>query len=110
MSKNLIPLQNCHASQETNKGVKSDWIVKNEKGKKIATFSKELDERQVMAAIHFGRKFELQALNIGIAFQLNKSLKSHQEEVAKLKRVIGEQQEHSDKLAEKLQKFIISEE
>ncbi len=71
---NLIDLQTAYATQQTYQiGGKADWIVYNTEKKEIYTLPKEYTEKQVMAAIHLGRKFELIAFNKGVEFQREKT-------------------------------------
>lgn len=48
---------------------KSEWVVYNENKEEIYRLPMHWNESEVMAAIHFGRKFELIAFNEGIEFQ-----------------------------------------
>lgn len=52
---------------------KSEWIVKNELGEEIHRLPTHWTEKDLMAAIHFGRKFEEKAFNVGINFQKEKT-------------------------------------
>jgi hypothetical protein len=68
--KRLVDLATCHTTQTTHeRSGKGEWIVYNEERDIIHRFPKEWNEKQVMAAIHFGRKFELIALNKGVDHQ-----------------------------------------
>lgn len=102
----IIELANCHITQTTNKGVKSDWKVKKENGEDIAELPKEFTERQAMKVIHFARKFELEAFNIGIRFGKNiKKPELLKDEKSKLLKVIAELTDANTVLAEKLDNF-----
>ena len=71
---NLIDLQTAYATQTTTEeNGKGEWVVYNTEEKEIHRLPKEWNERQIMAAIHLGRKFELIAFNKGIEFQRSKN-------------------------------------
>lgn len=106
-----IELANCHVTQTTKEGQgKSKWVVKDQEGKELALLSQDLNEHQVMEAIHFARKFELKAWNAGIEF--GKLIRSGakkseltQDERNKLLRIIDELTSANEVLAKNLDKF-----
>jgi len=111
MTESLIPLASCQITQvTTEESGKSDWFVKTSNQEGLGVLPKCLNEKQAMGVIHFARKYELKAFNIGTQFQLDKSSKVFNEERLKLHKVIKELQAYNEKLSEKLEKFIISEE
>lgn len=67
-----IDMQSAYATQTTGKRGKSDWIVYNADQEKIYELPAKWNEKQVMDAIHFARKFELIAFNAGADLQKNK--------------------------------------
>ena len=101
-----IDLANCHVTQNTKDGKKSDWIVKRKDGEELATLPKDLNEKQVMKAIHFARKFELIAFNKGIQFKKSVKTEMVPDERKKLHAVIAGLEKHNSVLAEKLDNFI----
>lgn len=52
---------------------KSEWIVMNEQQEEIYRLPTHWSEKDFMAAMHFGRKFEELAFNVGIDFQKAKT-------------------------------------
>lgn len=85
--KRIADLETCHATQTSHHGAKGEWVVYNEDRVEICRFPKDWDEKQVMFAIHFGRKFERIALNAGIEFQKSKNPK----EIVDLQVIVGRQ-------------------
>ena len=72
--KDFIDLQTAYATQTiTESDGKGEWVIYNIDKKEIYRLPKEWTEKQVMTAIHLGRKFELIAFNKGIEFQKSKN-------------------------------------
>lgn len=67
-----IDLQTAYATQLSVHGDKQEWVVYNVDKEEIYRLPKTLTEKQVMLAIHLGRKFELLAFNAGAALQKTK--------------------------------------
>ena len=67
-----IDLQSAYATITTDNGIESEWIVYNADKKKIYELPSGWTEKQVMTAIHLGRKFELIAFNAGADLQKRK--------------------------------------
>jgi len=106
-----IQLQKCHVTQMTERSVKGVWLVKNEAGKVLAELPKELDEKQVMACIHFARKFELTAFNFGIQFgktQNGNGIELVPDERKRLLRIIDELTKSNHVLADQFDKISIN--
>ncbi len=70
--KTYIDLQDCHATQISGNDGDSKWAIKNTNGDTLYELPSEWNEKQVMEAIHFARKFELIAFNAGINFMKEK--------------------------------------
>lgn len=67
MTENLIPLQTAYIRQ--SKDVKNNtWVVFSECDAELGELPNTLSPKQAMSYLHFGRRFELDALNIGIRF------------------------------------------
>ena len=65
--KDIIPLQASHVTQHTNGHIKSEWKVeKNMTDELICTFPSTYREDEIFRIMDFAKKFELEALNIGI--------------------------------------------
>ena len=85
------------------------WIVRDQKNNKIGEFPRTWTESECMMALRLGRKYELEALNIGIAH--GKELRE-----ASLLPIIKQLQEQlsilgnmNEKLSNKLEQLIIGE-
>lgn len=84
----LIDLQSSYITQISTDGKKGSWKVYNADKEEIYTLPKDWNEKQVMVAIHLGRKFELIAFNKGVNFyksKVPKEMKILQQLVLKLK-------------------------
>lgn len=103
---NLIDIQLASATQFTEKGKRTKWIVNSYKGKPLYELPIHWSEKDTMAAIHFARKFELIAFNIWINFQRQKLEKSFDGERKALKEQIRLLEEANWRLAEQLGDFI----
>ncbi len=67
-------MQTAHATQLDGDNGKSNWIVRDSSGKQdLFELDKSMTEKQVMAAIHMARKFELIAYDKGTLDQLGVS-------------------------------------
>ena len=65
----ILPLASCNAHQITEKGKNGDWLIReNVTNDLLATLSNRITDQDIMAVIHFARKYELEAFNKGIAF------------------------------------------
>lgn len=86
--KRIADLKTSHVTQTTtDKSGKGPWVLYNEERKEIHRFPADWNEKQVMTAIHFGRKFEHIALNAGIEFQKDKA----PQEILDLQIIVGRQ-------------------
>jgi len=105
---NLIPLQASHVTQLTDKtGNISPWEVQeNKTNDLLAVLPREFTEKQVFRVLHFARKFELIAFNIGMKHMHSELGKNFEIEKQKLIRVINGLETANNKLAEKLGSFI----
>lgn len=109
--KRLADLETSHVTQTTHEQHgKGPWVLYNEERVEIHRFPKEWNEKQVMAAIHFGRKFERIALNAGMEAERKKA----PQQVADLRILVGRQntdilalKEECDKLANELDKLTL---
>lgn len=99
-TEDLIPLANANAHQLTVKGVKQDWLIReNISDQELGTFSARISDEDMFAILNFARKYELAAFNAGVAFQREKQNKALTEQVARL---LGERAamiEHNEQLA-----------
>lgn len=68
-----MELQTAYATQLSDENGKGEWFIYNTDKVEIYKLPKEWTEKQVMGAIHLGRKFELQAFNNGVIMQKNKA-------------------------------------
>ena len=105
--KELIPLQHSNITQLTHKGVKGEWIVKtNITDIKLAELPSKFTEEEVFKVVKFARKFEIEAFNIGINFEKEKSQKLIKEITDKFNNQITIAREENERLATKLMKLI----
>ena len=103
----LIPLQRAHVNQYTTSEGKSPWEVQeNETNGLLATLPRDLTETQVFQVLHFARKFELLALNIGLTHSHRELIASWNLEKENLLFVIKGLETANTKLADKLAKYI----
>ena len=103
----LIPLAAAHVNQYTTPKGKSPWEVQeNETNGLLATLPRNFTEAEVFRVLHFARKFELLAFNIGMK-RMQKQLSAHYDEQAKkLLRVIEELTQANERLSNKLASLI----
>jgi len=105
--KDLIHLQNAHATQHTNDGLKTTWkVLTNETEKLLYELPAGWDDKTLFEALDFAKKFELIALNVGINHGVREELKRFTTEKGNLLKVIDGLTKSNEKLAEKLGKFI----
>jgi len=108
--KDKIQLQNANMFQETVDNTKQDWIVReNISGVQLATFPANVSDQMMFKIIKFARQYELKAFNTGIQFGKTQ-VDTHADECAFLKEQLRESIVHSDKLAEKLNQLLNTEE
>ena len=110
-NKDIIHLQNAHITQYSNANGKSQWKVrKNITSEDLAELPGELTEEEVFKVIEFARTFELIAFNEGVRFG-KKEMRNYYESILNnLKQTLILARNENVRLAEKLEKFIISEE
>ena len=83
------------------------WTVTDKDNNTIWAFPRGMDERKVMSAIRLGRKYELEALNIGIAMGKHIAKEIVNLETARLKNQIVSLEEMNGRLSQQLEKHII---
>lgn len=108
----LIPLAAAHVYQSTTeqKG-KSEWEVQeNETNEPLGTLPKNFSESEVFTVLHFARKYELLAFNIGMKHMSKELFAKWDQEKRNLIKVINELEIANTKLADKLSKLIGMEE
>jgi len=103
----LIPLAAAHVNQYTTSEGKSPWEVQeNETNGLLATLPRNFTEAEVFRVLHFARKFELLAFNIGMTKMKKEATDYFNAEKKKLIRVIDELTKANEKLSEKLGSLI----
>lgn len=104
----LIPLAAAHVNQiTTEKDGKSDWEVQeNETNMPLGVLPKTFSESEVFTVLHFARKYELLAFNIGMKHMSKELFSQWNQERDKLIKVIKELEIANIKLADKLGTFI----
>lgn len=107
----LIPLAAAHVNQYTKNGEKSPWEVQeNKTNGLLATLPRNFTEKEVFRVLHFARKYELLAFNIGMKRMQNQLTAHFNTEKDKLLRVIDELTAANEKLSNKLGQLIGEEE
>ncbi len=87
----------------------NNWIVRDQSGEQIGEFPRHWKEKDCMTAIRLGRKFELIAFNLGIAFGKQKREESLLPAMGKMREQIAVLEQMNVRLSEKLEKLIIGE-
>lgn len=109
--KDFIDLQTAYATQTITEGKgKSEWIVYNTEKEEIYRLPADWSEKQVMIAIHLGRRFELIAFNKGVEFQKSKNpetIKTLQKMVVQLTKDKELMKAENIKLANELDKLTL---
>lgn len=104
--KELIKLASAHATQLSSKGKKTGWSVEaNITNEKLVELPQKLKEQEVFLILNFARKYELEALNIGIDFQKKKNNAYMQEKINLLTRTNEALIEENERLATVLDKM-----
>jgi hypothetical protein len=109
--KDLIVLQNCHVTQVTNNGQKGKWKVReNITSNDLFELSEKFTDEDVNNILSFAKTYEQIAFESGISFQKKLSAKMYEDKIKELTRFIQIAREENNRLATKLEKFILSEE
>lgn len=107
--KNLIPLQTAFITQALD--VESNtWFVYDTENNLLGKLSNKLEDREAMAVIHFARKIELEALNIGIRFGEAQEHEKAEKVFQAMRAEIKQLQEQNIGLSAHLEQYIIGEE
>jgi len=105
-------LQTAYATQHDGADGKSDWIIYNTKKEEIYKLPKGWTEKQVMAAIKLGRKFETISFNQGINFQKEKIPQELKNLRAIIQNLTAEKEfliKENDKITTEIDKLILKE-
>ena len=101
----IIPLQACHVTQHTNGHEKTDWSVeKNITDEQIYKFPKTYTEAEIFHILDFAKKFELEALNIGINLEKTRQNQVLKNIIDTQKKLIGDLANDNERLATALEK------
>lgn len=110
-NKDLIHLQHAHITQYSDVNGKSQWKVrKNITSEDLAELPSDLTEEEVFKVMEFARDFELIAFNEGIRFGKTEMRNYYESILQRMKENLVAARDENIRLAEKLEKFIISEE
>jgi len=109
MTINLAPLQSAYIKQAIDVD-NNIWMVFSEQDEKLSTLPNTLNPKEAMSYLHFARKFEIDALNKGIAFGIKETADKHEALFQDLKEQNLFLQQQNEILSTKLEKFIIGEE
>lgn len=105
---NLIPLQTAFIRQ--SRDVKDNaWVVYDTDDNEIYELPNHLNPKDAMRHIHLGRKFELEAFNIGINFGKGELRKVFDVEMAEMEQKCKALEQMNERLSTQLEKFIIGD-
>jgi len=74
-------LETAYANQTDGVNGKSDWNVLDKDGNNLGSFPKNLNEKQIMSIIKFGREYEA----IGFADAMKNGKDYHQKDILELR-------------------------
>lgn len=107
----LIPIQASHVTQHTTGHLKSPWLVKlNSSEVEIAQFPSTYSESEVFYIMDFVRKYELEALNIGITYQKGKTNGALASIIEQQKQLILTLKDENEKLSTLAERLMIASE
>jgi len=110
LNEDVIHLQSAHITQYTDETGRTAWKVrKNITSEDLAELPKDLTEDEVFKVMGFARKFELIAFNEGIKLGKQELKVAYDSMVAQLQRELQLMRGENERLATKLEKFILSE-
>ena len=105
---NLIPLQTAYIRQSMD--VKDNaWVVFDTSDNELYELPNHLSAKVAMGAVHLGRKFELEAFNIGIDFGKSEMRKIFDVEMKHMEAKCQALEEMNVRLGTQLEKFIIGD-
>ena len=85
------------------------WIVRDKDANKIGEFPAKWKEKDCMTAIKLGRKYELEAFNIGISFGKEAREKSLLPIIEQLNIQVKVLEQMNERLSSKLEQLIIGD-
>ena len=97
----IIPLQNAFAQTVRDQDA-DKWIVYDDHQNKIAELPARLTEQEAMDVLRFGRYFEIQAFNDGVAEGLERGKKAANIRVDTLIKQMDELANENERLAKLL--------
>lgn len=101
----LIPLQTAYIRQ--SKDVRNNaWIVYDTDGRELDELSNTFTPEQAMSYLHFARRYELEALNIGINFGKSQQSRVDKDQIIVLKQQVALLEQQNIGLAAHLQNII----
>ena len=107
----FLNLSDAHVTQHTTSKRKTPWSIEaNESNEKLHELPAHLTEPEVFNILHFGRKFELEAFNVGIQLGKKKTVEVYDDIIKDYKNKLGLAIAENERLATALEKHIISEE
>ena len=99
-----IKLAHANVTQHTIGSKRNDWIIKaNKTHEELGTLPSSLTDKEVFSILHFMRKYELDAFNIGIDFGKKEYKKVFNKENKILEQTNKELSKHNDHLASALE-------
>jgi hypothetical protein len=111
INEDIVHLQHAHVTQYSGQNGCTNWKVrKNITSEDLAELPGDLTEDEVFKVLEFARNFELIAFNEGIKFGKKQAWSLYDPLVNRLKDDLKLALEANERLATKLEKFILSEE
>jgi len=105
IQEDLIPLQASHVTQGTAGHIKTPWSVQlNGTEDKILEFPSTYSENEIFHIMDFAKKYELEALNIGINFAKRQGNAYMKDIIDKQLSIIKALKADNDRLAMALEK------
>lgn len=106
--KDLIPLQTAFITQALD--VESNtWFVYDTDKNLLGKLSNKLTDKEAMSVVHFARKIELQAFNIGIGFGKDQEHERAEKVFQGMMEEINTLRAQNEGLSNHLEQFIIGE-
>jgi len=103
---NLIPLQDAYARQSKDVD-DNEWIIYSSDDVELGRLPSSLTPKEAMSYLHFGRKFEIGALDAGIKFGIRQEQEKTNKVFQKMREQILGLETQNIGLSAHLEKLII---
>lgn len=102
----LIPMAYANVNQVTKGIDRTDWVIReNITEKELGRFPSKLTDKEAFAMLRLIRKYELEALNIGIQNGKERTVKVYDKQIVEYKRKFEIATKENERLAEILDKL-----